>query len=230
MPSAAPDLVIQDLVVTGDGNRKILEIPALEVPGGSVVGIQGPSGAGKSTLLLTIAGLVARATGQVTWGGRDILGLRRAARAGFRRQSVGLIFQDFLLFDELSGPGNAGLAALYAPRAGRAALQDEAERVLKHLGLTEPRRAVAGFSGGERQRVAVARALAHRPPIILADEPTASLDQTAGDALIDDLLALARDEGRTLIVVSHDKRLLGRLDRVITIAGGRLATPDLGVV
>jgi putative ABC transport system ATP-binding protein len=136
---------------------------------------------------------------------------------------MGLVFQDFLLFEELSAAANAALAGAYAPRAARPQLARRVQATLARLGLaTGERRTVESFSGGERQRVAVARALANDPAIILADEPTASLDRAAADRLIDDLVALAHEGGKTLITVSHDPALHARMDRLVTIADGRL--------
>ena len=142
-------------------------------------------------------------------------------RARFRRERVGMIFQDFLLFEELPALGNAALAASYAARSERDRIASGAAAMLAHLGLGDHAdRAVDTFSGGERQRVAVSRALAADPPVILADEPTASLDRAAADRLIGDLAELAETRGKTLIAVSHDAALHERMDRVIDIVDG----------
>ena len=143
---------------------------------------------------------------------------------------IGLIFQDFLLFDELSPAANAGLTALFARRTRRSDIRQRAEERLDHLGVPQDSRTVASFSGGERQRVAISRALATDPAILLADEPTASLDRPAADRLIDDLLTLARTTGKTLIAVSHDSHLLDRLDRVLTVEDGAVTVDTGGVV
>ena len=218
-----PDLLIKDLIVTGDAGRQILHIPALDIAPGSRIGIRGPSGAGKSTLLHALAGLIAGAEGQVCWGDTNLITLPETARSTFRRQHIGMIFQDFLLFDELTAIENAGIAALYAPRHDRSALRDRATRELHNRALIDIKRSVAGYSGGERQRVAVARALAHDPASILADEPTASLDPATGEAMIAELATYARDRNKTLIAVSHDARLLEQMDQTLTIRDGRLA-------
>ena len=215
-------LSVRDLVVEGDRGRELLRIGALDIPAGARIGIRGPSGAGKSTLLYALAGLVPLKAGSVAWGGREISGLSAAERARFRRKSVGMVFQDFLLFEELPALGNAALAASYAVRSERRRIVSGAAAMLSRLGLGDHHdRAVDTFSGGERQRVAVSRALAADPPVILADEPTASLDRIAADRLIDDLGALARDGGKTLIAVSHDAALHERMDRVLDIVDGR---------
>lgn len=216
-------LRVRDLTVSGDRGRRILDLPSLDLPAGTALGIEGPSGAGKSTLLFALAGLAERAGGAVHWGETDILSMRPDARAAFRSHEVGLIFQDFMLFDELGADDNAALLSLFAARERRAGLRARSAALLSRLGIAQADRRVTTFSGGERQRVAVARALAHDPMVVLADEPTASLHREAADALIDDLLADVRDRGRTLVVVSHDQRLLGRMDRRLRLADGRPA-------
>jgi putative ABC transport system ATP-binding protein len=216
-------LAIEGLRVTGEGGRAILSVDRLRVAPGEAVAVRGPSGAGKSTLLFALAGLVPIASGAVRWGEADVAALSDGARAAFRRDHIGMVFQDYLLFEELTPLGNAGLAGAYAPRARRADIGNRAGAVLERLGIA-PRgaRNVASFSGGERQRVAVARALATDPDIILADEPTASLDRAAADGLIDDLVRLARDGGKTLIAVSHDPAIHERMDRLVEVVDGRL--------
>lgn len=231
-PMTAPDpaglpLAISGLRVAAPDGRVLLSVPRLDLAAGASLAIRGPSGAGKSTLLHALAGLLT-AEGEVRWGTTDLLTLSAAGRAAFRRMHVGLVFQDFLLFEELGAEANAALAAGFAPAPQRAAIRQRARAALSRLGLGDATgRLAASFSGGERQRIAIARALAHDPAVILADEPTASLDRAAANRLIDDLVALARDEGRTLIVVSHDAALTERLDRAIDIVDGRLREDSL---
>lgn len=225
MPAPEPrglPLAVAGLRVAAPGGRVLLSLPALDLPAGRSLAVRGPSGAGKSTLLHALAGLL-EAEGTVRWGATDLLSLPASGRAAFRRARVGLVFQDFLLFEELGAEANAALAAGFAPAPQRAAIRQRARAALDRLGLGGATgRAAASFSGGERQRIAIARALAHDPAVILADEPTASLDRAAADRLIDDLVALAREEGRTLIVVSHDPALTERLDQVIEVVDGHL--------
>ncbi|SPJ26428.1 ABC transporter ATP-binding protein [Palleronia abyssalis] len=216
-------LGLRDLVVTGESRRRILDVPELDLAPGTALGISGPSGAGKSTLLYALAGMAAQMTGRIDWDGTEIVAQTPAGRARFRADRIGMIFQDHLLFEELSALGNAGLPALYAPKAQRRAIRDRAADRLTRLGIDAGARRVASFSGGERQRVVVARAMAADAPILLADEPTASLHREAADALADDLMAAARDEGRTLVCGTHDERLLARMDRTLRIADGRVA-------
>ncbi|MBR9765284.1 MAG: ATP-binding cassette domain-containing protein [Rhodobacteraceae bacterium] len=221
-------LSLRDLVVPG-ADGPLLQVPALDLTAGALLGIRGPSGAGKTTLLHAIAGLRERATGRVLWGETDLLALSAEARARFRACHMGMIFQDFLLFDELGAGANAALAAMFRPRPERAALRARATEVLDHLGLPATARPVASFSGGERQRVGIARALASDAPVLLADEPTAALHRAAAEALTGDLLRLVREGGRSLIAVSHDEALLARMDRVLTLEGGRITDDSRGV-
>ncbi|KMW57438.1 ABC transporter, ATP-binding protein [Candidatus Rhodobacter oscarellae] len=195
-------------------------MPRLEAPAGCALGIHGPSGAGKSTLLFALAGLLGQTKGQVLWGPTDLNRQSERQRSRFRAANIGMIFQDFLLFDELGPVDNAALQTLFAPHARRPGIRRMARDLLTSLGIEQDSRSVASFSGGERQRVAVARALAHDPMIVLADEPTASLHRAAADALTDDLISRVEDRGCSLIVVSHDDRLLDRMDRVISLEHG----------
>lgn len=222
-------LEITGLEVRSPSGRTLLGVPALSIAPGTCLGIRGPSGAGKSTFLFSLAGLSAEASGAIRWGGTDILKLSGEARAKFRRDHIGMVFQDFLLFEELSALANASLASAYSPRTRQSAIQSRAGAVLERLGIAHGARTVESFSGGERQRVAVARALAADPGIILADEPTASLDRKTADGLIDDLVRLAREEGRTLVAVSHDPAVHERMDRIIGIMDGRIASDEVAL-
>ena len=223
-PARGRNLSVRDLEVRGEGGRPILSVARLQVAAGSAVAVRGPSGAGKTTLLYALAGLVPPTAGRILWDDEDIAGLGERARAAFRCRTMGFVFQEHLLFEELSAPGNASLAALYSAAEHRGAIRARAAEQLSRLGLDgSAARRSDSYSGGERQRIAVARALAADPDVILADEPTASLDRANADQLADDLVALARAEGRTLIAVSHDPALHERADRVLDIADGRLA-------
>ncbi|MFB2532165.1 ABC transporter ATP-binding protein [Paracoccus sp. p3-h83] len=222
-----PDLRIDNLTCDADSGRRLLAVPHLHLAPGQAVVLRGPSGAGKSTLLAAMAGLIP-VGGRVEWGGHDIAALPDAGRAAFRRDHIGLVFQDPLLFEELTALDNAALPALYAARAARAAIRARAADGLARLGIADPHRPTASFSGGERQRIAMARALACDPPILLADEPTASLDRDHADRLTADLLVLARDRGRMLVVVSHDPALHRAADRLIDLADGRIVGDSHG--
>lgn len=214
------ELSVRDLKVSTRRGEVLLDLPHLDVAPGTALGVQGASGAGKSTFLRALMGLAPHASGQVIWGQTQLSKLSVPARAEFRRDQLGMVFQDFLLFDELGALDNAAIQGMFSPRAARPKLAKVAEGLLTELGITSQGRGVASLSGGERQRVAMARALAHDPKALLADEPTASLDQATGDRLTDEMLGRVRDRGLTLVVASHDARLLDRMDRVLVLDHG----------
>ncbi|AUH32433.1 ABC transporter ATP-binding protein [Paracoccus tegillarcae] len=212
-------LSIRDLRVRA-GDRDLLSLNRLDLPPGSLTGIRGPSGAGKTTALHAMAGLIA-GQGRLAWGDTDLCGLSDAQRTRFRGDHIGMIFQDFILFEEMTARQNAMIAAMFRP--DRRSLARRTDALMERLGIAPlaDRRAEL-LSGGERQRVAVVRALAHDPAILLADEPTASLDRPTADALIADLAALSRDAGRSVVIVSHDEQVWASMDRTLTIRDGRL--------
>lgn len=216
-------LAVEDLAVFGDGGRRLLSVPALALGAGECLGVTGPSGAGKSTLLFALAGLARRASGRVAWGETEVIGLSAGNRARFRRRNVGFVFQDFLLFEELGAVANASVHAAFAPGGRRRDMRARARAELENLAvpLASGRRA-GTYSGGERQRISLARALANDPGVILADEPTASLDKAARDRLIDDLVRLVREKGKTMVAVSHDRDLIARMDRALLIENGEV--------
>ncbi len=152
------------------GDRVLLRAEALDVPPGRLVGLRGPSGAGKSTLLHVLSGLIRPDAGAVRWGGADIAALPEAARDAFRGAYMGLVFQDFLLFEELSALYNAAIAAAWAPPRARPAIRARADAILRGLGLNAPNTPVSHLSGGERQRVAAARALAQTEQTLPTDD------------------------------------------------------------
>ena len=216
-------LSVRELVVEGDRGRRLLRIGALDIPAGGRVGVRGPSGAGKSTFLYAIAGLVAMKAGTVTWDDETISAMNASQRARFRRERVGMIFQDFLLFEELPALGNAALAAGYAGRAERGRIADGAAAMLAHLGLGDHAdRAVDTFSGGERQRVAIARALSNRPKLVLADEPTGNLDEKIGQEIIEILVKLNADQKMTMVLVTHNPQVADRTQRQFRLGSGKL--------
>lgn len=216
-------LKIEDLSVATPRGRQLLGVARMDVSQGQLLGLRGPSGAGKSTFLHAISGLLDRARGRVVWDGVDLMSLSPEKRAAFRTEKVGMVFQDFMLFDELSPMANATISGLFRRRAG---MGETAGGLLQRMGVRAEARSVASYSGGEKQRIAVARALAGRPGIVLADEPTASLDRASADRLIADLVTMVRDSGATLIAVTHDERLLSVLDRVVTLEDGAITRDD----
>lgn len=196
-----------------------LRISELTLPAGGRMSVSGPSGSGKSTLVNVITGLERPTSGQVIWNGTDIAALSEAARDSWRGANIGLVMQDFHLFPGLSALDNVLLPARLARVADRAMVARAGE-LLAEVGLTRPGQGVETMSRGEMQRVAVARALLRRPGVIVADEPTASLDAANGAAIGALLIGLAEETRATLIVVSHDPGLIARLPRRLTLAGG----------
>lgn len=216
-------LHVTDLTVTTARGQKVLRVDDLRVAPGGLTVVAGPSGAGKTTLLHVCAGLLRPATGSVTWGATELSALNDRAASTFRRTQIGIVFQEPLLFEELDALGNAALATAYAPRAERPALRHQAGAALTRLGLSgRAQDDVSRMSGGERQRIAMARALAAAPQIVLADEPTAALDRAAADRLGETLQTLAHRDGRTVLVASHDSGLHARADRLLRIEDGVL--------
>ncbi|WP_448950431.1 ABC transporter ATP-binding protein [Labrys neptuniae] len=201
----------------------VLSIDRLAIPAGSQIAVTGPSGSGKSTFVNVVTGLERVRQGRICWGDIDIARLPEGARDRWRGETIGLVMQDFHLFPGLTALENVLLPLRLSGRADKAALE-RGRSLLGRVGLVRPDQAIDGMSRGEMQRVALARALLRRPAILVADEPTASLDAESGAAVGDLLLELAGTEGSTLIVVSHDTRLTDRLARRLTLAAGRIVT------
>lgn len=192
---------------------------------GEFLTITGPSGSGKSTLMNILGCLDIPSAGLYYLEGEDVGGLSPARLADIRSRSVGFIFQDHNLIPSLTAEENVALPLLYrhVPAKKRRLL---AEQALEQVGLADRRRhRPAQLSGGQRQRVAVARALAAEPPLILADEPTGSLDPPAGKAVTDLLMELAK-RGHTVIVITHDPAVARRSPRVLRIVDGRIERKD----
>lgn len=200
-----------------------LDLPRLSVAPGESLAVTGPSGAGKSTFIHVIAGLERATEGAVRWNGEDIGSLSEAARDRWRARNVGLVMQDFHLFPGLSAEDNVLLPARFRHLRLPEGLQGRAGSLLAAVNIGAGDRRIGTFSRGEMQRVAIARALLSRPGVIVADEPTASLDAESASAVAALLVGLARKAGTTLIVVSHDPLIADQLDRRITLVGGRLA-------
>ncbi len=189
---------------------------------GEFVVLMGRSGAGKSTLLNLVSGIDLPTSGRVVIGGTDLSGLSETERTLFRRENIGFVFQSFNLISTLTVAENILLPLELAGATSQEA-QDRALDVLDRVGLGDrgdsfPDR----LSGGEQQRVAVARALAADPLLILADEPTGNLDYETGRQVLTILTDLVTDLGKTMLVATHDRMLLDRCDRVLTLHGGTL--------
>jgi putative ABC transport system ATP-binding protein len=194
---------------------------SLDVQPGTSLAVTGPSGCGKSTLLGLIGGLDTPTTGRVSIGGREISTLPEWGRTRVRRHEIGLVFQSDNLLPFLTATENVGLQrSLDDPRSDNA----RSLGLLVELGLEEEADKFPDqLSGGQRQRVAVARALVHRPSLILADEPTGSLDAESAGVVVNLLLAAQRSSGATLVLVTHDPGVAYRLDRIVGMVDGLLA-------
>lgn len=197
----------------------VLSIDRLHLPVGARLAISGASGSGKSTLVNAITGLERVEHGSILWGGEDMARLSGWQRDAFRARHIGLVMQDFHLFPGLSAFENVVLPVRLARRLS-AAEAERARLLLDMTGIARPAQKIETLSRGEMQRVAVARALLSKPGVVVADEPTASLDRSAGEEVADLLVRLSREEGATLVVVTHDPALSERLDRRIRLAGG----------
>ncbi|MGU3574354.1 ABC transporter ATP-binding protein [Brucellaceae bacterium C25G] len=217
-------LVLENIKVNFAGlSEPALQIEHLEVASGSVMGLTGASGSGKSTFINIISGLARPQQGVVLWGGKAINQLSETAADRWRGEHIGLIMQDFYLFDGLSALENVLLPLRLAGGADKQALV-RAHELLERVGLKRPDQAVRLMSRGEMQRVAIARALQRKPAIIIADEPTASLDKENGASVGSLILELAEQEKCTTIIASHDDRLVSRLARTINLSAGRIAS------
>ncbi len=229
MSSAAPALQITSLVKQyevgmGQPALRVLDGVEFDLDRGESAAVVGPSGSGKSTLLHLICGLVPATSGRIVIRGRDLGALDADELATLRNQEVGLVFQDHHLLPQCSVLENVLLPTLAGPR-GRADAEtrDRASDLLERVGLVERlSHRPAQLSGGERQRVAVVRALINRPDLLLADEPTGSLDEANSAELTDLLCQLNREQGVALVVVTHARSLTKRLGRVYELRAGRL--------
>jgi putative ABC transport system ATP-binding protein len=216
-------ITVRDLVMrlpSGGQSLTILDGVSLEVAAGEVVAVTGPSGSGKSTLLGLLAGLDTPSAGSITVDGVEVTRLGEAELARFRRRTIGFVFQSYHLIPTLTALENV---AVPLELAGTAHPLPAARRLLDEVGLaSRADHYPAQLSGGEQQRVAIARAVALAPPVLLADEPTGNLDSATGGHIIDVLLALNRQRGSTLVLVTHDAALAARAGRAIALRDGRL--------
>lgn len=208
----------------GDLRKQVLYDINLDLPYGQIVIMTGPSGSGKTTLLTLIGALRTVRDGSLKVLNREIVGMERAQLVEVRR-NIGFIFQAHNLFDSLSAAQNVEMAIELTDdwQEKRA----RAVAMLTQLGLGErvdykPK----SLSGGQKQRVAIARALVNQPPLILADEPTAALDKKSGRDVVTLMQKLAKEEGRTILMVTHDNRILDVADRIITMVDGRLEADE----
>lgn len=205
----------------GATRREVLQGLSLQVFSGETVAFLGSSGSGKSTLLNIVGGLTPPDSGQVEVVGTRLESLDSEARTFFRRQQIGFIFQFFHLIPTLTVEENLRLPLQLNEQddlAGRARVSDLLQRVgLAGRETTFPDR----LSGGEQQRVAICRALVHRPPLILADEPTGNLDSETAGQVLELMLTMGKEEGATLLMVTHSESTAAQCDRIVTLVQGR---------
>jgi lipoprotein-releasing system ATP-binding protein len=228
LPSVASPLVAletRDLRHAYPGPQGPLEVLhgiTFSLQKGRVLAVLGPSGSGKSTLLHLLGGLETPTGGEVIWGGHSLKNASQDALAARRAQEVGFIFQHHYLLEDLTTLENVTVPSLIASRPDEA----RAKKLLERVDL----QARSGFypralSGGERQRVALARALVTRPRLLLADEPTGSLDRPNAERVFDLLVELSHDQGTAVVVVTHDEVLAGRADEIIRLQDGCILEP-----
>jgi len=207
---------------SGQQSYQVLKGVDWEIPKGNIQLLMGPSGSGKTTLLSILAGLLTPTNGHVYLLGQEITGMSRDKLAKFRLHNIGFIFQGFNLFPALTASENVEVVLNIKGIHGRSAKR-EAQALLEQVGLGEQaNRKPSDLSGGQKQRVAIARALAGNPPIIMADEPTAALDSQSGHTVTDLLRKLAKEQDCTVLIVTHDPRVIDVADRVAYIEDGVL--------
>ncbi len=218
--------ISREYAAPSGGALAVLRNIDLEIPAGASAAIVGPSGSGKSTLLQIIGTLDRPTHGQVCLDGRDVAALPEPELASIRNRKLGFVFQSHHLLPQCTVWENVLVPTLAGnlPEPGPETIVQRAERLLKRAGISERKHHRPGqLSGGERQRVAVVRALINRPGLLLADEPTGALDQASAGEVGQLLLELNREEGVTLIVVTHALDLARKMNQVYTLHGGKLS-------
>lgn len=205
----------------GKTSPAALDIPELDAAPRTLTVFTGPSGSGKTTLLYVLSGILRPTHGAVVWGETDLARLNEGGRDKWRRANAGFVFQDFNLLPNMSALANVTVATTFGG-AGKPD-SERAATLLRDFGISDQRRNVETFSRGEQQRIALARALLFDPPVLFADEPTASLDAENATTVGGHLANVAK-AGKTVIAVSHDPNLIGKADRVVRLGQGRIET------
>jgi ABC-type lipoprotein export system ATPase subunit len=215
---------------TGKLVNEVLRGVDLDVAQGEFVAIVGPSGSGKTTLLHTVGGLDSEYEGTLEVDGKDLHSMRDSELSDYRNRKVGFVFQSFYLLSHLTCCENVALPALFARAAthlDHRAAQARARDVLGQVDLADKIDSLpTTLSGGQRQRVAIARALFHQPKLMLADEPTGNLDSKTGSAIVELFRGLSRDQGLTVLIVTHDPKIAAACDRRILVEDGMLTQKE----
>jgi ABC-type lipoprotein export system ATPase subunit len=202
-----------------DGQLEVLNMAPLTLPAGSTTVLQGLSGSGKTTLLNLIAGISVPSAGKVWVQNTDIFALPEPQRDRFRAQHIGYIFQTFNLLAPFTALENVLLSMRFSPAIPKGEQRQRAQALLSQLGLsTRLAHKPHQLSRGEQQRVVIARALANNPPLLLADEPCASLDRRTAKGILESLLAICHQTHKTLLMVSHDAMVIGAADRALDMS------------
>ena len=216
---------VRDLRLTlGEGPAavEILRGIDLDVPAGETLALLGPSGSGKSSLMAVLTGLEQATSGELQVAGADFSAMNEDALAMARRGRIGIVLQAFHLLPTMTAQENV---ATPLELAGEDGAWERAAQELEAVGLGHRlTHYPAQLSGGEQQRVAIARAIASRPPLLFADEPTGNLDASTGDAIVDVLFDRRQQTGATLVIITHDKALASKCDRIVTLADGLIAS------
>jgi putative ABC transport system ATP-binding protein len=211
---------VSKVYAAATGEVRAVDNISLEIEPGTSIAVTGPSGCGKSTLLALIGGLEVPSEGQVKVGEHTISSMPRRRRAQIRRTIFGFVFQNDSLLPFLTARENIEQQVALGGRDGQ---RTDAVRLLAEVGLAEQAEKFPDdLSGGQRQRVAVVRAIGHHPRVLLADEPTGSLDRTSAAALVGLLLGFRRSIGATLVIVTHDPEVARRMDREVILEDGRI--------
>ncbi|HET6406710.1 MAG TPA: ABC transporter ATP-binding protein [Chthoniobacteraceae bacterium] len=220
--SSEPIIVARDLYrsfTLGPRKVEVLRGVSLEIKPGESVFLVGASGAGKTTLLYTLAGLERPESGSVTFEGKQLYRSGETNEARHRNERIGFVFQGYFLLPELTALENTLLPTMI----GKSTSEERAIEALGHVGLKDRvNHLPAELSGGEQQRVAIARALINNPSVVFADEPTGNLDSQTGETIVELLLNVVRESGKTLVVVTHDPKLAERGDRRLEMRDGLL--------
>jgi len=212
-------------LTTGKTQLHILKDVSFTLSAGEVAAVVGPSGSGKTSLLMVLGGLEKATSGTVTVGGRDITNLNEDQLAVFRRQTLSIVFQSFHLIPSMTALENVALALEIAERKmSFREIREAAEAALAEVGLADRVGHLPNaLSGGEQQRVGLARAMVTNPKLVLADEPTGNLDQDTGARVIDMMFKVAREKGTAILLITHDRSLARQADRRLFMEHGHLS-------